>query len=184
MRLSGVVVAILMFFSVITAYASIPELQHGNKQRQHVTDDMLEKVAIEKGIIPKDADEAFLKAEIEKKDMITIWIMVDDKARLSFIDNLREFNKKDGVIIRLPSEYYVREITDDIYNSIVNGDIVVMELGNIFKTIAIMEGDYDNGRDKVAVAKEYMGEEGFQMYQRMYPEKYEKLMRKSLSNTQ
>ena len=49
-----------------------------------------------------------------------------------------------------------------------------MNLGNIFKTIAVMEGDYDNGKDKVAVAKEYMGEDGFQMYQRMYPEKYEK----------
>ena len=97
---------------------------------------------------------------------------------------MRELNKKDGVIIRLPSEYYVTEITGDIYNSIVNGDIVVMELGNIFKTIAVMEGDYDNGKDKVAVAKEYMGEDGFRMYQRMYPEKYEKLMRKSLSNTQ
>ena len=178
MRIAGAVAALLIFSNVLTTYASIPELQYSNKQGQHVTGEMLKKIAVEKGVIPKDAGEAFLKAEIEKKDMITIWIMVDDKARLSFIDNLREFNKKDGVIIRLPSEYYVREITDDIYNSIVNGDIVVMELGNIFKTIAIMEGDYDNGRDKVAVAKEYMGEEGFQMYQGMYPEKYEKLIKK------
>jgi hypothetical protein len=41
-----------------------------------------------------------------------------------------------------------------------------------------MEGDYDNGKDKVAFAKEYMGEDGFQMYKKMYPEKYEKLIRK------
>ncbi len=41
-----------------------------------------------------------------------------------------------------------------------------------------MEGDYDNGKSKVAVAKEYMGEDGFRMYRRMYPEKYEKLLKK------
>lgn len=178
MRVIGAIVALLMFFSVITVFASIPELQYSNKQIQHVTNDMLKKVALEKGIIPKDADDAFFNAEVKKNNLITVWIMVDDNIRLSLIDSLRQLNKKEGVIIRLPSEYYVREITDDIYNSIVKGDIVVMELGNVFKTIAIMEGDYDNGKDKVAVAKEYMGEDGFLMYQRMYPEKYEKLIKK------
>jgi hypothetical protein len=178
MKIAGSVAVLIMFFSVATAYASIPELQYSNKRSQHVTDYMLEKIAVEKGIIPKDADEAFFNAEIKKKNLITIWIIIDNKTRLALIDNLRELNYKDGVIIRLPSEYYAGEITDDIYNSIVKGDIVVMELGNVFKTIAIMEGDYDNGKDKVAVAKEYMGEDGFQMYQRMYPEKYEKLIRK------
>lgn len=178
MRVAGAVVALLIFFSVIDARASIPELQHSNKRGQHVTDDMLMKVALEKGIIPKDADETFLKAQIEKKNTVTIWIMIDNNARLSIIDNFRELNKREGIIIRLPSEYYAREITDDIYNSIVNGDVVVMELGNIFKTIAVMEGDYDNGKDKVAFAKEYMGEDGFRMYQRLYPEKYEKLIKK------
>ena len=102
---------------------------------------------------------------------------MDNKTRVSIIDNFREMNKKAGVIIKLPSEHYVREITSDIYNSIVKGDVVVLELANIFKTLAIMEGDYDNGKDKVAVAKEYMGEDGFQMYKKMYPEKYEKLIR-------
>lgn len=178
MRVAGAVLALLIFFSVIDVRASIPELQHSNKRGQHVTDDMLMKVALEKGIIPKDADETFLKAQIEKKNTVTIWIMIDNNARLSIIDNFRELNKREGIIIRLPSEYYAREITDDIYNSIVNGDVVVMELGNIFKTIAVMEGDYDNGKDKVAFAKEYMGEDGFRMYQRLYPEKYEKLMKK------
>ena len=104
--------------------------------------------------------------------------MIDSKTRISIIDNMRELNKKEGVIIKLPSEYYVAEITDDIYNSIVKEDVVQMELANIFKTVAIMEGDYDNGKDKVEVAKEYMGEDGFEMYRQLYPEKYKNLMRR------
>lgn len=172
-------VFIVSFISTtVCAYASIPELQYANKQGQYVTDEMLEKIAVEKGIIPKDADEAFFNAEIEKKNTVAIWIMIDRKTKLSLIDNLRELNKKDGIIIRLSSEYYVREITGDIYNSVVNGDVVVMELGNVFKTIAVMEGDYDNEKDKVVFAKEYMGEDGFQMYKRMYPEKYGRLIKK------
>ena len=181
MRIASISIALLIFSSVITVYASVPELQYVNKQGQYVTEDMLDKIAVEKGIIPKDADELFLKAEMEKKNTITTWIVISNKSRLSIIDNMRELNKKDGVIIRLSSEYYVREITGVIYNSIVKGDIEptdVRGLGNIFKTIAIMEGDYDNGQDKVIVAKEYMGDDMFQVYKRMYPEKYEKLIKK------
>ena len=178
MRTVCIAIACMMFFNVVTAGASIPAVQQDNKRVRYATDDMLKKIAVEKGIIPEDAGEAFFKAAIKKKDTIAIWILMDNKTRTSIIDNFREINKKDGVIVKLPSEYYVREITSDIYNSIVKGDVVVLELANIFKTLAIMEGDYDNGKDKVAVAKEYMGEDGFQMYKKMYPEKYEKLIKK------
>ena len=178
MRRAAAIAALLIFFNTAIAHSSVPELQYASRHNQHVTDDMLHNIAVEKGVIPKDADESFLKRAIENKNTVAIWILLDHSTRLSLIDNLRELNKKDGVIISLPSEYYVSEMTGDIYNSIANGDVVVMELGNILRTIAVMEGDYGNNKDKVAFAKEYMGEDGFQMYKSMYPEKYEKLIKR------
>lgn len=172
---------IFLFFVVTRTHASLPELQYANGQGQHITDDDLKEIAIENGILPKDSDEAFFKGEMEKKNTITAWIIIDHKSKLSIIDNLRDMFKNDGTVIRLSSKYYVTEINGVIYNSILKGDInsaTKRGVGNIFKTIAIMEGDYDNGKDKVALAKEHLGEEIFQEYMKIYPEKYKKLLEK------
>lgn len=172
---------ILPFIIVSSAYASIPELEYDAGKIQHISDDDVRRVAVEKNIIPKETDEKYLHEETEKKHSITAWIVTSHKDKVSIIGHLKEFFRKDGVTIKLSSEYYVNEMNGVIYNSIVSGDITpVNKTGilNIFKTIAIMEGDYDNGKNKVEIAKEHMGQETFQMYKAEYPEKYKKLSEK------
>ena len=47
-------------------------------------------------------------------------------------------------------------------------------IGTIFKTIAIMERDYDDGsgRSKVEILKDFLGEEKFEWYKEKYPNKF------------
>lgn len=170
---------ILSFLIATSAYASIPELEYIAGKGQSITDNDVRRIAVEKDIIPKGADEKYLHEEIKRKHTITSWIVTNHKDKVSMMDHIRELYRKDGVTIRLSSEYYVTEINGVIYNSILKGDITPINMkgvGNIIKTIAIMEGDYDNGRNKVELAKEHMGQDIFQIYRIKYPEKYKKLL--------
>ncbi len=170
---------ILSFLITTSAYASIPELEYIASKGQHITDDDVRRIAIEKNIIPENTDKKYQDEETKKKHTITLWIVTNRKDKVSIVDRLKELFKRDGVTIRLASEYYVNEINGVIYNSILKGDITSVNtrgMGTIFKTIAIMEGDYDNGKNKVELAREHMGQEIFQMYKVKYPEKYKKLL--------
>ena len=39
-----------------------------------------------------------------------------------------------------------------------------------------MEGDFNNGKTKVEVLKDYIGEDGLEAYKREYPAKYQYLL--------
>lgn len=169
---------VLLFLIAASAYASAPEPEYGADKPRYITDDDVMRVAVEKNIIPKKTDEKYLREEMEKKHSITSWIAIDHKDKVAIIDRLKELFERDGIAIKLASEYYVNEMNGIIYNSIIRGEITPANkrgILNVFKTIAVMEGDYDNGKNKVELAKEYLGPDIFQMYKTMYPEKYKKL---------
>lgn len=101
------------------------------------------------------------------------------------VDYLKEsFMIKSGVVIKNPSEYYVDEINGVIYNSIENDGKSTARngVGIIFRTIALMEGDYGNGGSKIEALREYLGTERFEEYKRMYLEKYQYLVEMDLGN--
>ena len=85
--------------------------------------------------------------------------------------------KEKGVTMRNPSAYYVDNINNVLYKSLLNKDFFAYTkkgIGTIFKTIAIMEGDYDDGsgRSKIEILKDFLGEEKFEWYKKNFPEKY------------
>ena len=49
-------------------------------------------------------------------------------------------------------------------------------LGMALKTIAVMDCDWDNGKDRFKDAREFMGEALFDFYKNRYPEKYRRLV--------
>jgi len=65
---------ILSFLISTSAYASIPELEYIAGKGQHITDDDVRRVAIEKSIIPKDTDEKFLHEEMKNALLQTLYI--------------------------------------------------------------------------------------------------------------
>jgi hypothetical protein len=158
------------------------------------TDEEVRDFAIEKGILPEDLDSIDTKKEMEAGNSMVIWLMTDREKKIVIIDAVKQmFQKKEDVIISKSASYYVDEMNGVLYNSIENGDIANFKgrgVGNIFKTIAIMDGDFDNGQDRVELFKEWLGEDILELYREEFPDRYEKLLKirqetiKKLSNKQ
>ncbi|NLD39088.1 MAG: hypothetical protein GX654_19685 [Desulfatiglans sp.] len=119
----------------------------------------------------------------EKKTAFSMrdWMEKDNGFKTKLVNEFISVAKKNGVLIRLPVEYYVKEIDLLIQNSINNGNEHALDnsWAISFKTIAAMEGDWDNGKDKLLFAQELMGSELFKQFIKMYPDKYEKLFKQS-----
>lgn len=90
---------------------------------------------------------------------------------------LVEVGKAEGITIRLPPAYYVRELDCLIEGYLRRGDQegLCSPLGIVFHTIAAMEGDWGNGEPPLDHAKKWMGE-WFETFRELYPEKYQRLL--------
>ncbi|MDA8125288.1 MAG: hypothetical protein M0009_08890 [Deltaproteobacteria bacterium] len=104
----------------------------------------------------------------EKKTAFALrdWMGKNETFKTQLVTSFIAAAKNDRVTIRLPVEYYVREIDLLIRNSIANGEEQGLDnsWAISFKTIAAMEGDWDNGKDKLEFAKELMGPEIFRQF--------------------
>ena len=146
---------------------------------EYPTDEQLRQLAIKRGLIPSNADIQFCKEQVKKENSITAWIAMERKVKIAFVVELiKLFKEEDGVIIRNPSEYYTDQLNEVVYRSMLNdtGYAAGKGLKAMFMTIALMEGDFDNGKNKVEALREFVGEERFEMYKQSYPEKYEYLI--------
>lgn len=165
-----------LFFCCTTYSSQITPLSRSN---EYYTDRQLIGLALEYGVIPMDVDEAYFKEAAKLKNSIINWIGSSRSFKVEMVDYLKKsFLTKSEVVIKNPSEYYVDEINGVIYNSIKNdGKSTARDgVGIIFRTIALMEGDYDDGGSKVEALKEYLGDGAFERYKINHPEKYQYLV--------
>ena len=88
------------------------------------------------------------------------------------------------MIIRLPANYYVKEIDKVIEDSVYREGAVGLDcsIGVILKTIVVMDGDWDNGQDKCELAKRHMGPKWFELFKEKYPKKYENICGNKISD--
>jgi hypothetical protein len=93
----------------------------------------------------------------------------------AFIDQA----KSDNVVLKLSAEYYVRELDALIktYAETKNDGALNASLGITIHTIAAMEGDWNNGENKLEHAKKFMGADNFEAFRKRYPEKYKRLLK-------
>lgn len=171
---------IFQFLSILPAYSSISEIDYAKQPAP--TEIELSDLAVEKGIIPHDADRAYLDEQIKQNNTVTSWLLANRESKIKLIAQLKNiFKDKENVTIKLPDSYYVDEVNGVLYNSIKKGDIDENRkkgLGNIFVLIAMMDGDYDSGKNnRVEELRKLMGEEIFDRYKKDYPEKYEYLLK-------
>ena len=143
---------------------------------EYVTDEQLKDLAIRKGIIPKNITQDYINKNFQQKNTVVLWFIMERKDKIALIDTLKEMFKEKGVTIKNPSAYYVDNINNVLYKSLLNEDFFVHTkkgIGTIFKTIAIMEGDYDDGsgRSKVEILKDFLGEKLFKWYEKNFPKK-------------
>ena len=102
-------------------------------------DNKLRQLAIEKGIIPEDADRSYLQKEMDEKNTVTMWILMSRENKITMIDGLKKKYKEEDIIINNPSADYVEAINIVLYDSILEGYTDANKkkgIKTIFETIA------------------------------------------------
>ena len=109
-------------------------------------DNKLRQLAIEKGIIPEDADHSYLRKEMDEKNTVTMWILMSRENKITMIDGLKKKYKEGGIVINNPTADYVEAINIALYDSIFEGSTDASTKNGIkviFETIAKMDGDFE-----------------------------------------
>ena len=106
------------------------------------------------------------------------WLELDQPTKVALIQGIIKLAHEDNVEIRLSPEYYVKEIDSLIHTYLAtdNEEALDTSLGATFRTIAVMDGDWDNGEPKLEQAKKWLGP-FFYSLEELYPEKYRNLLR-------
>ncbi len=105
------------------------------------------------------------------------WTGLDGTSKVSVINGVIRRAKEDRIILRLPAEYYVKEI-DSMATRVTDKEDsqgLAAPVGTIIHTLAAMEGDWDNGEDKLEHARKWMGPDDFEFFRQHYPDKYARL---------
>jgi hypothetical protein len=115
-------------------------------------------------------------AEAQSKFACRRWLELDERAKLLVMASVIDMAHRDRIEIKLPPEYYVRELDSliQVYIDTDNQQALDSSLGVSIHTIAAMEGDRDNGEPRLEHAKRWMGE-WFEFFRAHYPEKYRRL---------
>jgi hypothetical protein len=92
--------------------------------------------------------------ETLSKEMYAFETLHPDDQRIAVAAMIELFRNQQQGVITKPAEYYVRRINETI---LTNGEIEQMPLDRVLMVLAVMEYDYDNGRDKDELAKEVLG---------------------------
>ncbi len=141
--------------------------QKAIQQRQAIQLEGTQRVARQNISISKQREDA------EVKDIVTIaqiwesmettsevWaLMLDVNPKVATVDRYIEWYKQRGIVIQNPPIYYVQMIDAMSKNS---SAMLKSPFEEVLKKVAIIEYDFDNGRDKDLMAREILGEEAFQ----------------------
>jgi len=177
---SFLLVLILTLGMVGKAYAVISNIYSDVYKEDYsiCTDDHLRELAVQKGILPENITQEYINKNLQEKNSIIIWLIIEREKKVKAINKLKDaWRDEEKAIVRNPSECYVDKINNVLYECLLNDDddifILKKGIGMLFKTIVIMEGDYDDGsgRSKVEILKDYLGEERFEWYKRKHPNK-------------
>ena len=124
-------------------------------------------------IVSVDSITALAQSKFSASD----WMKLDTRTKLALMKGFIATAKKDGVIMRFPPEYYVKEIDATIENAIRNRDEkgLVTSVGLMIHTIAAMDGDWDNGESKLEHAQKWLGPQLLENVRAQSPKKYEML---------
>lgn len=106
------------------------------------------------------------------------WSKLPPERKLAVITGAIELARRDGTEIRLPASYYVSQIDalSRAYERAGSEAGLDSSVGATFRTIAVMEGDWDDGEGEVEQARRILGPEDFEHFKARYPDKYRRLV--------
>ncbi|MCA9402430.1 MAG: hypothetical protein KC897_01500 [Candidatus Omnitrophica bacterium] len=150
---------------------------------QYPTDQELSDLAVEHGLIKPD-----LRDRYKANDTATnwkLWIIRSREEKRLLIKQMKDvFAEADNAVIQKPDEHYVNEINIRIQNVLKEGDIDYFNkvtVPTLFKSLAIIEGDYNDGRTQpLQLIRNWFGETGVEQMKARFPERYEQLKQQEL----
>jgi len=103
-----------------------------------------------------DLSEVWKK--LDKKS--TVWMaLADDQSKLLTVSEYISRFQKEGVKISAPASHYVQMI-EQVAGQ--NPQMLDRPFGELLQVLAIIDYDFDNGMDKDALAKQVLGEAGYE----------------------
>ncbi|MCA9394594.1 MAG: hypothetical protein KC900_10350 [Candidatus Omnitrophica bacterium] len=150
---------------------------------QYPTDQELTGLAVEHGLIKPD-----LRDRYKANDTATnwkLWIIRSREEKRLLIKQMKDvFAEADNAVILKPDEHYVDEINIRIQNILKEGNIDYFNkvtVPTLFKSLAIIEGDYNDGRTQpLQLIRNWFGETGVEQMKERFPERYEQLKQQEL----
>lgn len=145
---------------------------------QYPTDEEVKELAIEFGFIKPDLSDRY-----KANDTVTNWklwvIRSREEKRLMVRQMKKIYAEADDAVILKPDDHYVDEINIRIQNILREGNIDYFNkvaVPTLFKSLAIIEGDYNDGRTHpLQLIRNWFGESGVEQMKERFPERYEKL---------
>ena len=111
---------------------------------------------------PTEGEDVVDLSEVWKKldKKSTIWkVLDDDQSKLLTVSEFIGRYQKEGVKINQPATHYV-ELIDQLVQQ--NPQMLERPFGELLQLLAIIDYDFDNGMDKDSLAKQVLGEAGYE----------------------
>mgnify|MGYP001000682139 CR=1 FL=1 len=133
-----------MVFVIGVQLLMSPSYAYISNEKTHNSDERLFQLALKRGLA------------VEKKDGSGNWLSMPVEGKLEVVKMIRAEFKAKGVLINNPPLYYVDQVNNVLYQSISENKLSVISddtIRTIFQTIAVMEGDYDDGSGKSKIVQ-------------------------------
>lgn len=145
---------------------------------QYPTDQEVVDLAVEKGFLKPDLSDEAVRGETATT--WKVWISRNREDKKMLVRQAKDmFIEADHALIRKPDEHYVNEINIRIFNVLKENNVSYFSkipFHTLFKSLAIIEGDYDDGRtEPLELIRNWFGEQGIEQMKENYPERYEAL---------
>lgn len=146
---------------------------------QYPSDSDVVDTAVETGFLKPDLSDRYIPDD--NASSWKVWIVHSRKEKRELVRQMKQtFASADAAVILKADEHYVDEINIRIQNVLQEGNLDYFNkitVPTLFKSLAIIEGDYNDGRTQpLQLIRNWFGETGIEQMKERFPERYEQLL--------
>lgn len=174
------IVALSFCLLALTASAAdllVPPALESEKQ---VSFQELREAAAASQVIPSEISPSDRQYWQSEGKSVLIWIASTPENNLNLLEGVIRIHQLNDIKIENDAVYYAEKINLIILQAMQEGSLSRVEergIIDLFRAVAILSGDYGDGRKKIEVVQDYLGDKVFLEYKKNYPSQYRKLQK-------
>lgn len=132
--------SVILFTSMLVTSFNIAICAQG----KIYSDKDLIQLALQKGVIPSNANQDYLKQQMAKGASLRTWILFNRRMKASVVDNIKSKFEERDIVVSKPTEFYIDQINTSIYKAIDEGRFNKLSrqgLIGIFRSVAVVHND-------------------------------------------